>query len=471
MNGWTITEKEWGKVRAALNRKSMLHLLDEAVGRHPASPRRRAPFRCAILDARYDPSSSWNVLYQLDERLVLGMLGWNGATRSPPDGARSINGLGMQVYVFPEDPSLTRLADTLDPEAMKALLSRVLPDCRTGRARVLRCRTQLVRYRPTRRCTLRIDYWLVAAESGAIVPRVLYAKVYHDLAKAKAVYEEMKLLFAAPSLAAGGIAVARPVAFVPELAVILQEPLVGTPLEGLLEWRHAPDSRRVSDGVVGAAAALAVLHAAGLDTARRRPVAPIIQRAARRAAQVGRVDRELGRRVSRLAVALAESLDELDGWGAETALVHGDCKPSQFLIGSSRVAILDFDHCGMADPASDVGAFLATLRQLDVRRSARAQAAPAPAPAPCERGHRPGSLGRRFLAEYVERAGASPGLRPRAHWYEAAALLRKAIRAFQRCPWSPLPALLVDEAWCCLELSGSTGVDDHIGRRAQGRVP
>ena len=41
----------------------------------------------------------------------------------------------------------------------------------------------------------------------------------------------------------------------------------------------------------------------------------------------------------------------------------------------------------------------------------------------------------------------SSGITGRARWYEAAALARKAQRAFARCPRSPLPSALVAAAW------------------------
>jgi hypothetical protein len=44
-----------------------------------------------------------------------------------------------------------------------------------------------------------------------------------------------------------------------------------------------------------------------------------------------------------------------------------------------------------------------------------------------------------------------PEFRRRAAWYEAVALLRKALRSFGRSPFSPLPALLIAEAWDCLK--------------------
>jgi aminoglycoside phosphotransferase (APT) family kinase protein len=132
-------------------------------------------------------------------------------------------------------------------------------------------------------------------------------------------------------------------------------------------------------------------------------------------------------------------LHQLPAWHAETGLIHGDCKPSQFLIGPAHTALLDFDHCGMADPASDVGTFLATLRQMKVS-----------AQGPLQSTHWFHALEERFLEEYIRTRGCHPDIRLRATWYMAVALLRKSLRSFARSPRSPVPAALVEEAWRCL---------------------
>jgi aminoglycoside phosphotransferase (APT) family kinase protein len=146
-----------------------------------------------------------------------------------------------------------------------------------------------------------------------------------------------------------------------------------------------------------------------------------------------------------LAEALAAWLDTLDSWGATTSLVHGDCKPAQFFINNEQVVLLDFDHGGMADPAVDVGTYLATLQQMQVKETLKNRGQPVPCAAWVP------DLKRQFLEMYCRTSGYPSGFWHRAEWYEAVALLRKAIRAFQRSPFSPLPAALVVEAWKGLE--------------------
>src|SRR2546422_7082554 len=51
------------------------------------------------------------------------------------------------------------LATALRPEKMAAALTDILPGGREGKTRVTRCRVTPLRYRPGRRCTLRLELW------------------------------------------------------------------------------------------------------------------------------------------------------------------------------------------------------------------------------------------------------------------------------------------------------------------------
>jgi aminoglycoside phosphotransferase (APT) family kinase protein len=133
------------------------------------------------------------------------------------------------------------------------------------------------------------------------------------------------------------------------------------------------------------------------------------------------------------------TLDQLPP--AHTGVVHGDCKPSQFLITERGVVLLDLDHVGISDQAADVGTFLASLRQQDVRPLAGRSGRPSASSA---------SLAELFLAGYL--AGGGTCREPsRTRWQEAVALERKALRAFARAPRSPVPRALIVEAHACLD--------------------
>jgi hypothetical protein len=398
---------------------------------------------------KYEPGEYCTVLYRLGERLVVGTLRWPDTGQEVPETARIIHPLRMRVYTFDQDPALPGLRVVLDPQALAQTLSSALPECRSGAYRLLRCRATALRYRPSKRCSLRLDVWLRDARTGDFVSRTLFAKVYQRLDKAASVYREMQMLYEAAPARDGRVRFAEPVAFLPDLRVVVQGAVDGMPLEpylsGLGKGLAHPDLR-VWEGVVRSASALAAVHVAGLTTDRERPIAAELRRFVKRAAQAVTADPVVGQPLARLAGALPKWYDELGQRHAEVSLIHGDCKPSQFLITADGAGILDFDHCGMADPASDVGTYLATLRQLGVRQSLKAgNGAAAQTLKEWLR-----ALEDCFLDEYCAASNRSGDLRLRAAWYEAVALMRKALRSFSRSPRSPLVGALVEEAWSCL---------------------
>jgi len=302
-----------------------------------------------------------------------------------------------------------------------------------------------MRFRPGRRCTIRLSVWLREKESGAISNRVLYGKIYHDLEKAERVYQQMLSLSGSIPATDGHVSFATAAAFLPDLAMVLQEPIEGVPLDSLISCDTETCDPRGFAGILMAASALAAFHSSGLTGGKSRSISAELARFKKRGARIGQVNSELGNEIIKVADALSAWLDTLDQWGARACLVHGDCKPSQFLIQGRQVALLDFDHCGMADPAVDVGTFLATLQQLQAKKVLKNRGRPAPCAAWMP------DLKQQFLEAYFRASGSPSGLLQRAGWYEAVGLLRKAIRSFERSPFSPLPAALLTEACAVLE--------------------
>jgi thiamine kinase-like enzyme len=433
------SDAERGQVDSALSPNVVAGHLREAFP-SPDSVRET----CRIVDAKYEPGVQCKILYQLGERFVLGILRWSADDGSRLDGGRRIDPLGMDAFAFPDDPWIPGLARAFEPGAMERIVVEALPELASGTARLLRTRTTLVRYRPGRRCTVLVHAWLRDATSGEISARTLYGKLYHDAAKAASVFEEMRNLHDNASLRASGYLVARPVAWLPSLRLLFQEPLVGRPLESLLLGRAAHAGDR-SHAVRRVAEALAALHESGLSTDRVRPVARSLERMGGWARGVEAIAPALGREMIDVADALGEAVPQ-EGGPDHWSLVHGDCKPSQFLIEPRSVSLLDFDHCGMADPISDVGNFLASLRQLAVRHELRPRSLRS---APDRSGWMR-DLERSFLGAYFAARGIPPTV-GRARWYGAAALLRKSYRGFQRSGRSPLPHAMVREAGKFLE--------------------
>ena len=385
--------------------------------------------RCQVVDAKYEARSHCTVLYELGPALVTLVvdLGPATATAAGTGGGREV-GDRMRAYVFPEDPVLSDLGRVLDPSFMRELLEEPLG------SRLWACRVEVLRYRPGKRATLAVTARPRRSAGGR--PLALIAKVYANASKAAAVYEECRHLGAA--LASDDlVALAPVVAFVPQVPMVVQARVAGVPLDPLLgTGRAGREDRRAAAAVSAAGQALAAVHRARPRTGRARSSDAELARFAKRAGRIAEIDQRAGAALAQAVERLGESRRTLPV--APPGLVHGDCKPSQFLLSGPRVSLLDFDHVGVADPAYDIGAFLAALRKADVVEFLA--------------GRRPGSrrpLERAFLDGYEPRNLCDDDLLLRVSWHQSAALTRKALRAFARAPRSPVAVALAAEAGRC----------------------
>lgn len=418
------SERQLERFLAALDARSMGGRLAEAVG--------AASTTCAVLDAKYLPGERATVLYDLGGRLLRGTLvpEWDSAATS-----RGIEvDPGLSIHVFPDDPDLPSLRRVTDPLAVGPRLAVAL-----GRGArfddagaVSACRTALLRYRPGKRATMLIEY-----RSGG--DRYI-AKAYHDSSKAAAVAHESDAL-ASAARSATLLKFATMAAHLPELGVVVQREVSGTPLTSLLDTRNGP-AAAAEPGVRRAARALAELHRTSPATKRQRSVVRELRRFSERAARIGEVAPAPGDALSGLAARLTHLEPQIPE--AELGTVHGDCKPSQFLLGQ-YVNLLDVDHLGVSDVAADPGTFIASLRQQAARRRLSRNM-----PATEAYDH----LAAVFLDEYLMVRECGRGARARIHWQEAVALERKALRAFARAPRSPLAQILVAQAHRRLDILG-----------------
>lgn len=433
-NNLTLPPEEYRQLTSARSPAHMRAYLAAASGT-PCAAGRRLP-ACHLLDMKYAPNEQCTLLYQWGDQLWIGLLPWQKAP--PTDHAHYLAPLNLWLYPFPHDPALPTLATVLDDGALTERLRAALPLYQTDGMDLVRAHATPLRYRPGKRCTVQIDLLLRSRRRGALCRQRLYGKLYHDADKAVAVYEEMHLLADAVNTGSGALTLATAVAFVPALSLVLQAPVAGQPLDLLL--RATAGGAAGTTAVMRAAQALAALHQLPVATERRRPGTSDVAKLSRRVAKVATVAPALGEAMVTLARHLADLAHHLPTWGATTSIGHGDCKPSQFLLSPDQVALLDFDHCGMADPAADVALFLATLRQGRVHQQSNARRRPVTMQSVDD------AQRAAFYTAYAAATGAPPAFAYRVAWYEALALLRKAWRSFARSPWSPLPALLVDEA-------------------------
>lgn len=384
---------------------------------------------CHVLDAKYEPGIRASVLYQHGADLIRGdML----APDSPPGSARAVTDRPrMELSVYPQDPDLPTLPLAINGSVMGPQIAQLSSTLTPIQRRALsrRCKVALLRYRLGKRATVRLGTPI--SEASFVV------KVYHDPAKAAAVAHETQAFGRIARY--GGLRLAPTVGHLPEISVVVQQSIHGQPLDSLLRasgWNWAA----AAEAVRRAASALAQLHRGAMVSTRMRPVEKELHRFQARALRICAVDSQAGDQLLGVAERLLQTFNALPV--SLPGVVHGDCKPGQFLLANDcTVYLLDFDHCGVSDQAGDAGTFVASLRQLAVQWT-MAGASPASTAGLC-------ALADEFITTYSE--SMEDDLSTRIRWHEVVALQRKALRSFARSPKSPLPAALVEESHRCLD--------------------
>jgi hypothetical protein len=345
---------------------------------------------------------------------------------------------GSTVQEFPVDPKLPHLdavmAPTEHPDLSAALetTARDFHDVPPAWP-LLEVAAEPVRYKPGDRCVLRYRLRFGARGTDAATRTcTLVAKLYGEPAEAQAADD----LLARLHDEAGVTWIARPLGVVPGLPLALTEDLGSSrdpvPAHSGLHVVH-PGSAEALDVVRRAARALAELHTSGLDTAglNRRTGADEAGKAAKRAGLLEQYVPDLAPEVRRLTDALCATLTALPTDTLRPG--HGSYKSSQLMVRNGAVFLVDFDQFCLADPALDVGYFLAYLRPAGLwyHRTGRRAWFEAAAEA-----FRSTYLDR--LAERGESADVRAGIAARAPVFEAALLLKIAARRANRLH-SPRP--------------------------------
>ncbi len=347
--------------------------------------------------------------------------------------------LGLAVQRFPYDRALPELAAAMSPAKHPGLSSALLTLARramdAGSWELDSVSAEPVRYKPGDRCVIRYRIRLRRTDGGegGVATHTVIGKLYRDVEEARAADDLMRRLRAGVDTARW---TAAPLGIVEPLPLALNEDLGSsrdTPatLPGLqvLGFAHEQPTQVLRL----AARALAELHTSGVTVPgmARRTGADEAQKAAKRATVLKRHVPVVAERIHDVAGALCERLAGLPQDVMRPA--HGSYKASQLLVRGDCVFLVDFDQFALADPALDVGYFLAYLRPPGLWY------------------HRAGTrswfeeAASTFLSAYVghltergEGPAVAAAVAARCHVYEAALLFKIAARRANRLH-SPRP--------------------------------
>lgn len=349
-------------------------------------------------------------------------------------------GLRLLLSVQARDEALPALPALVAPEPAAELLRTVLPAAGYD-AVVERCRPEVVRYKPGSRCTVVVHVDYRSSNGGRPPPDPVVLKT-HQGDKGQTAWAAMSALWERRSRWQDVLAMAEPIAFLPEERILVQGPVPEQYTLKELARRAFTDGRddlldQLRDELAGTARALATMHGCGATYGRTATVEDeiaeireVVDRLARTVPHLRRAGSALLRRLS----------DEASAVPADPVVAaHHDFRPAQVLLHAGRIGFIDFDGASMAEPALDLGRFRAKLRDIGISALA-AGGEPLSGPSLAAHLRLQDELCDHFLTAYREE---SPVSWPRVRLWETCDLFTAVLHAWTKVRTARLEPRLV----------------------------
>jgi aminoglycoside phosphotransferase (APT) family kinase protein len=260
---------------------------------------------------------------------------------------------GLTMELAPLDAHYPHLIRLSDPSYVRELLGA----CQGSGQPVQTAddyAIQPIRYRPRQRHVLRYDPLTPTRPNG---PRPIFAKLYRD-ASQQPRFPVMHQVAEALAHVAPNLRALRPLACVAADRVMLYPWAEGEPLSHLL--CHAKQNQAASLRQTGVA--LRTLHAiptGTLASLSTHDFATEVKLIVRTCEQIQLLLPTVGHTIQTLLERAQAGYDQLPQ--ESPAFVHGDFKADHVLVTPDCLTLIDFDSCALADPAYDIGKFLADL--------------------------------------------------------------------------------------------------------------
>lgn len=434
-----------------------------------------APRPGAVRYVRHKPGKTLHIFYRLPDHSMLCLTADERVTgpvtsrdipalvallADPCDDARNRLPGGVSVHRLPEDPGLPALHAAWNPvpgdelcRALEAMLNErsAIRETIVGIAAIPR------HYKPGSRCVIEYRLDIQPPDRGSEHGVVVYGKLFAKLAQAQEMDAALRRVEAAcdpEGMFARWTPRALGVCEALNMSVTAAAGEQCASQSGMAVLRPrgtTPASRRSSlptHALQLAASALAHLHSSSIAIAdlEARTAPYEADRAIERGELIAAYHHGMERAVRDVARRTAASL------AAQTATLtlpcHGSYKRSQLVYtGAGTLTVVDWDSMCAADPALDLGCFLAHLRPAAIWYGRRGARAWFDAAAAC------------WIQAYAQEMttrGMPPdvvsGIVSRSAAYEAATLLKMATRRLRRLN-NPRPQELrsmLAEADCCL---------------------
>jgi hypothetical protein len=272
-----------------------------------------------------------------------------------------IPALNLELWNKEPESVLSSLEMLTDPEQSRQYL---MSQIRSGSPayqdlQIQTSHPKIARYKPGSRCTIvyHLDYPNDADDRW---PDLVVAKTYRK-EKGQNAYESMRALWDSPLSSSDALKIAEPLAYDPDLKVMIQGPIrQEKTLKELTVMAVTSGTQAAYDELTEAmcktARGLAELHKTDIELGK-------VYGWEEDETQVRESIDELAISVPALGPAaypLLERLNELEASSEPDPAVasHGTFRPAQVLLHNGEIGFIDFDSCCKAEPAKDLGLFL-----------------------------------------------------------------------------------------------------------------
>jgi hypothetical protein len=331
----------------------------------------------------------WSGIYQLTVEMPNGAAPWvirmqgtlipldQPEPNAPADG-RALGSEGWRCFLpelrllletQPPEAALPALPTLTDPEQARALIEQSMraatPEYRE--LRIQSCIPRVVRYKPGSRCTILYDLaYPTDLADGHSWPDLVAIKTYKG-SKGKNAYAGMRALWDSPLGNGDAVTIAEPLAYLPELSVLVQGPIrEEQTLKDLIRSalrENTPEAlAELESAMRKTARGLAALHRSGAQYGKSYAWEEEF-------AEVRAAVDQLGGAIPRLAGVAEPLLARLEALAAEhladpTAPSHSSFRPAQVLLYRGKIGFIDFDSFCQAEPALDLALFLAATKNI-----------------------------------------------------------------------------------------------------------
>jgi ABC-type multidrug transport system fused ATPase/permease subunit len=281
--------------------------------------------------------------------------------------AAIVEALNIALHVFPIDGELPTLVGATDSRRMLAVLKETLPQALDNTVALERCDVELVDY--TRRYRAVLRYRISGTrQNGRAERHAIYGKVFANNTGALAGSAITALRERMLNTSNGDyrFTVPRALGWRPDMRLALHETIPGRPLLAevlaaqLLGQKSELQGMTLPEMVDTCAKIAATLHGSNIKLGRRRTLDGEVTALRQGIADIERTSPYLGVQLEGLLEQISAYAEQSDG--LSPTFCHGDFAHTEVLFEGRQAGLIDFDSICQAEPALDLGHFMATLK-------------------------------------------------------------------------------------------------------------